>query len=411
MEKQQTQPSLHQHGVPLQSIPLNTPSHLEGMKSDSEKESFSSKLTQATAAAHDGALQPLYQMKRFADLLKATENGEHPIHKSSQNTYYMNCQTLKLSSEDTEPLLLYVALAHFKCLVFESFSDNPHKQNQLFQLFDRLVKKQVRLQATKLYSQDQLESEVTQNLSRIIELKFNYNLSNQKITKNLVLTLSQNGKFLVGLAQLVKVIVFNYIDTCSGEILTSFINNQQLTEKEKKAKLTEQISAYAWKEIKPELMFLLAQALNRTIEIHSLKEVKLEKTIFQYKQKETQLSKYTSEEKTNLKINLFNIARIQQYYLLVHLTESDLFDCQGKMTRSQQFYLTETTNVPSIQKQAQAVMLTYQQQQLLQQHQQQAKQQSKLDEKENMLRYSQNSSNGNSTASAAAIPVARAPRC
>ena len=256
--------------------------------------------------------------------------GSEGIESLGLNSYFLSTYVLEMGSAN-ELLIKCVAVSHFISLIMESFSSESHPS--LGEVFNMVNNRQVVLTPSpgSIFSEEQLRASFLSNYRKILSLRAKTHVSFTKLAKSFAYLIWQKPVFLESLVLFLKELMVNTLNRNPGFI-----------EKEMMQKIIQSI----WTEPRRDLLKILAETLNRTIEIYQVKENRLEQCVYK--------PSVTGEEKKvviNNKISLLAGARNDAMCvsLILNISEKECFERLENLSKEEIAFLEEETivNVPT----------------------------------------------------------------
>ena len=240
------------------------------------------------------------------------------------NSYFLSTFILEMISAN-EMMLKCVAVSHFIHLIMESFSNESHPS--LNDIYNMVNTKQCVLNphSTSIFSEEQLKNSFLNNFKKILKLRAKSHVSFTKLAKSFAYLIWQKPLFLESLVVLLKEMM----------IITVHKTNTFL-DKDFMIKLVLQI----WSEPRRDLLKLLAETLNRTIELYEIKENKLE--VNNYK---PNITGFNEERKLLLsnKISMISGNKNENVWvsLILNISEKECFERLENLSKDEISFLEE----------------------------------------------------------------------
>ncbi len=244
------------------------------------------------------------------------------------NTYFLSTYILEMVSSN-EQLLKCVAVSHFISLIMESFSsENQSNLNELYVLVNT---KQIVLNphSSSIFSEEQLKVSFLNNFRKILTLRAKSHVSFTKLAKSFAYLIWQKPLFLESLTVFLKEMMIN-----------ALYKSNTFLDKEFMIKTILQI----WSEPRKDLLKLLAETLNRNIELYEIKENRLEQSIFK-----PNVNGLIEEKKIlfNNKICLIAGVKNENVHvsLILNISEKECFERMENLSKDEIAFLEEENNV------------------------------------------------------------------
>ena len=311
-------------------LPSNPDSSFISTKPLKKQQSLSNEvLSEPIDVANDESKSKYYVLNKTTGYLQRVFGAEG-IEHLGLNSYFLSTFVLEMGSSN-ELLIKCVAVSHFISLIMESFSSENHPS--MSDVYNLVNNRQVLLTPTpgSIFSEEQLRSSFLSNYRKILSLRAKAHVSFTKLAKSFAYLIWQKPVFLESLVLFLKELMVNTLNRSPG-----FIEKEMM----------QKIILNVWSEPRRDLLKILAETLNRTIEIYQVKENRLEQCAYK--------PNLTGEEKKvviNNKISLLAGARndAMNVSLILNISEKECFERLENLSKEEIAFLEEETisNVPT----------------------------------------------------------------
>lgn len=311
-------------------LPSNPDSSFISSKPLKKQQSLSNEvLSEQIEATNEETKSKYYVLNKTTGYLQRVFGAEG-IEHLGLNSYFLSTFVLEMGSSN-ELLIKCVAVSHFISLIMESFSSENHPS--LSEVYNLVNNRQVLLAPTpgSIFSEEQLRSSFLSNYRKILSLRAKAHVSFTKLAKSFAYLIWQKPVFLESLVLFLKELMVNTLNRSPG-----FIEKEMM----------QKIILNVWTEPRRDLLKILAETLNRTIEIYQVKENRLEQCGYK--------PNSNGEEKKvviNNKISLLAGARndAMNVSLILNISEKECFERLENLSKEEIAFLEEETisNVPT----------------------------------------------------------------
>jgi len=308
------------------------PSISENIHQELEREKNSSNFDQKISNFHNNdcgessTLEPVeikskyYVLSKTANFLQKSFQTEN-VDFLNLNSYFLSTYILEMASSN-ELLIKCVAVSHFISLIMESFSSENHQN--LNELYNLVYNKQIILSPhpSSIFSEEQLKFSFLSNFKKILTLRAKTHVSFTKLAKSFAYIIWQKPVFLESLVVFLKEMMVGTLNRSNGFI-----------EKEMMHKIIMQL----WTEPRRDLLKLLSETLNRTIEIYLIKDNRLEQNV--YKPNLVEEKKVVINNKISLLSGLKNDG--MWVSLILNISEKECFERLENLSKEEIIFLEE----------------------------------------------------------------------
>ena len=268
-----------------------------------------------------------YVLSKTANFLQKALQVESFEHMNL-NTYFLSTYILEMVSSN-EQLLKSVAVSHFISLIMESFSsENQSNFNELYVLVNT---KQIVLNphSSSIFSEEELKISFLNNFRKILTLRAKSHVSFTKLAKSFAYLIWQKPLFLESLTVFLKEMMIN-----------ALYKSNSFLDKENMIKTILQI----WSEPRKDLLKLLAETLNRNIELYEIKENRLEQSIYK-----PNVNGLMEEKKILFNNKICLIAGVKNENvrgsLILNISEKECFEKMENLSKDEIAFLEEENYV------------------------------------------------------------------